>query len=80
MEATAASAHAVEVAGRLQLTPREREVLELVAQGASNKRIAYELGMTRHTVKFHLRGIFRRLGVTNRTEAATRYLMALNER
>lgn len=59
---------------RRDLTPREREVIELVASGAANKRIAVVLGMTEHTVKFHLAGVFRKLGVTNRTEAATRYL------
>jgi DNA-binding NarL/FixJ family response regulator len=56
------------------LTPREREVLELVASGAANRRIAAALGMTEHTVKFHLAGVFRKLGVTNRTEAAMTYL------
>jgi DNA-binding CsgD family transcriptional regulator len=57
-----------------RLTTREREVLELVASGAANKRIAGALGMTEHTVKFHLGSVFRKLGVTNRTEAATTYL------
>jgi DNA-binding NarL/FixJ family response regulator len=58
----------------LELTPREREVLELLALGAANKQIALSLGMTEHTVKFHLAGIFRKLDVTNRTEAATKHL------
>jgi DNA-binding NarL/FixJ family response regulator len=57
-----------------ELTPREREVLQLVAMGAANKRIALELGMSEHTVKFHLASVFRKLGVTNRTQAAARYL------
>jgi len=57
-----------------ELTPREHEVLELVAVGAANKQIALNLGMTEHTVKFHLAGIFRKLDVTNRTEAATKHL------
>jgi DNA-binding CsgD family transcriptional regulator len=56
------------------LTPRERQVLQLVASGAANKRVALDLGMTEHTVKFHLASVFRKLGVTNRTEAAARYL------
>jgi DNA-binding CsgD family transcriptional regulator len=56
------------------LTTREREVLELVASGAANKRIARALGMTEHTVKFHLGSVYRKLGVTNRTEAAATYL------
>jgi DNA-binding CsgD family transcriptional regulator len=63
-----------------RLTPREREVLELVARGTANKRIAGMLGMSEHTVKFHLGSVFRKLGVTNRTEAATTYLRALAER
>ena len=55
-------------------TPRELEVLELLAAGASNRRIARELGVSEHTVKFHLRSIFRTLGVSNRTQAATAYV------
>ena len=52
------------------LTPREAEVLELVAHGLSNGRLADELGVTVHAVKFHLASIYRKLGVANRTEAA----------
>lgn len=59
------------------LTRRERQVLDLVAVGAANKRIAGALGMTEHTVKFHLASVFRKLDVTNRTEAATTYLRFL---
>ncbi len=51
------------------LTSRESEVLELLAQGLANKQIAYELGISDHTVKFHISSIYRKLGVTNRTEA-----------
>jgi DNA-binding NarL/FixJ family response regulator len=64
----------------LGLTPRERQVLELVARGSANKLIARELEMTQHTVKFHLASIFRKLGVTNRTEAAATYLRASGDR
>ena len=60
-----------------ELTPREWQVLELVAMGAANKRIALDLGMTEHTVKFHLASVFRKLGATNRTEAAATYLRSL---
>ena len=68
---------ATEHHGHRDLTPRERQVLELVALGAANKRIAADLGMTEHTVKFHLASVFRKLGATNRTEAAATYLRSL---
>jgi DNA-binding NarL/FixJ family response regulator len=54
------------------LTPRERDVLELVAQGRSNAEVARRLWVTEETVKFHLTRIYRKLGVSNRTEAARR--------
>lgn len=52
------------------LTARQRDVLRLVACGQSNKRIAQRLGMLEGTVKVHLRDIFRKLRVANRTQAA----------
>lgn len=52
------------------LTPQQRRVLALVAAGKLNKQIAYELGLTEATVKAHVTAIFRRLGVTTRTQAA----------
>ncbi|WP_306150973.1 response regulator transcription factor [Roseovarius sp. MMSF_3281] len=52
------------------LTPREREVLELVAGGCQNKEIAARLELSENTVKLHLRNIISKLGVHNRTEAA----------
>ncbi len=51
------------------LTPREREVLELLASGASNKEIASELGISGHTAKFHVVAILEKLGAASRTEA-----------
>lgn len=51
------------------LTPRERQVLELVADGLSNKAIAAALGVSDETVKFHLASIFGKLGASNRTDA-----------
>jgi DNA-binding NarL/FixJ family response regulator len=51
------------------LTPSEQRVLEALARGLSNKEIAQELWLTQQTVKFHLTNIYRRLGVSNRTEA-----------
>jgi DNA-binding NarL/FixJ family response regulator len=51
------------------LTPREREVLQHVVQGLHNRAIAANLGISDHTVKFHLASIFGKLGVSTRTEA-----------
>lgn len=51
------------------LTDRELEVLGLLATGMANKQIALELGISEHTVKFHVSSIYTKLGVTNRTEA-----------
>jgi DNA-binding NarL/FixJ family response regulator len=53
-----------------ELTPREREVLDLLATGLANKQIARRLGITERTVKAHLTRIFQQLGVTDRTQAA----------
>ena len=55
-----------------QLTPRETEVLRLLARGAGNKQIAWELGVSEHTIKFHTSAIYAKLGVANRTEALRR--------
>ena len=52
-----------------ELTPREREMLEFLADGWANDEIADRLGITGHTVKFHLDGLYRKLGVGRRTEA-----------
>lgn len=52
------------------LTDRELEILQLVAQGFTNGRIARELWVTEQTVKFHLSNTYRKLGVANRTEAS----------
>jgi DNA-binding CsgD family transcriptional regulator len=59
-----------------RLTARERDVLELVGFGHSNKTIALRLGISEHTVKFHLASIFGKLGVSNRTEAVRRGVRA----
>jgi NarL family two-component system response regulator YdfI len=53
----------------LPLTEREGQVLQLLARGLANKQIALELGISEHTVKFHISSIYTKLGVTNRTEA-----------
>ena len=51
------------------LTPREAQVLELVADGLSNKAIAGILGVSDETIKFHLGSILGKLGASNRTDA-----------
>ena len=61
-----------ELPGDVHLTPREREVLELLAAGLSNKRAAKQLGVSEHTVKFHAQAIYSKLGVGSRAAAVTR--------
>lgn len=56
------------------LTAREREILEFLVEGESNKVIAYRLNISEHTVKFHVASIFGKLGVNTRTEAVTQAL------
>ncbi len=55
-----------------QLTARELQVLQLLARGLPNKQIALQLGISEHTVKFHVSSIYARLGVSSRTEAVRR--------
>ena len=52
-----------------KLTNRQSQVLELVAQGLSNKQIAYEMGVSEATVKLHINALLRAVGATNRTQA-----------
>jgi DNA-binding NarL/FixJ family response regulator len=59
-----------------RLTRRERDVLELIARGRSNKRIALELGISEKTVKTHVGHLLAKLGVSDRTQAA---LMAVRQ-
>jgi DNA-binding NarL/FixJ family response regulator len=64
-----------------ELSPRERQVLELVAQGLANKQVAQRLRISEHTAKFHVAAILSKLGAQSRTEAvhvaARRGLIAL---
>jgi two-component system nitrate/nitrite response regulator NarL len=69
-----AASHAADAVGggngNVSLTKREREILTLVAEGHSNRHLARMLWVTEQTVKFHLSNIYRKLDVTNRTEAS----------
>ncbi len=66
----AALAHRVNMGAQTEaLSPREIEVLRLMAEGASNKTIAWRLSISEHTVKFHVNSIFSKMGVSTRTEA-----------
>jgi two-component system, NarL family, response regulator YdfI len=51
------------------LTPREKEVLQLLAQGLPNKQIAQSIGISENTIKYHISSIYSKLGASNRTEA-----------
>ena len=52
------------------LTKRELEILRMTATGLSNRQMAQQLWVTEQTVKFHLSNVYRKLGVSNRTEAS----------
>jgi two-component system, NarL family, response regulator YdfI len=54
------------------LTARESEVLALLSQGAANREIAHRLGISEHTVKFHVSSVLAKLGASTRTEAVAR--------
>jgi DNA-binding CsgD family transcriptional regulator len=59
------------------LTSRELEVLEMAAQGLTNDAMAQRLSLSVHGVKFHLSSIYRKLGVSNRTEAVAQLLTSM---
>jgi DNA-binding CsgD family transcriptional regulator len=56
------------------LTPRELEILDCLGEGMSNKAVARRLGISAHTVKFHLEAVFAKLGATSRAEAVAKGL------
>jgi NarL family two-component system response regulator YdfI len=58
-------------AAQQALTAREIEVLNMLAEGLGNKAIAWRLGISEHTIKFHLSSIFTKLNASSRTEAVT---------
>jgi DNA-binding NarL/FixJ family response regulator len=70
-----ANAEAIDVATprvgdvRGELTPREIEILRMLAEGLANKQIAARLGISEHTVKFHIASVYAKLGASSRTEA-----------
>jgi two-component system, NarL family, response regulator YdfI len=70
-----ASAEAIDFAApragdvRGELTPREIEILRMLAEGLANKQIAARLGISEHTVKFHIASVYAKLGASSRTEA-----------
>jgi len=57
--------------GQEELTPSERKVLQMIVGGNSNKEIAYDLSVSENTVKTHVKNVFEKLGVSDRTSAAT---------
>ena len=57
-----------------RLTPRERQILDMMAEGLGNKEIAWQLQISEHTVKFHVSSILGKLGASSRTEAVTQGL------
>lgn len=61
--------HPMQAAAPGPLTPRQRDVLNLLAQGLPNKAIGRELGIAERTVKLHVQGLFELLGASNRTHA-----------
>ena len=60
---------AARLSGAIVLTQREKQVVALLAEGASNKLIARRLGISVHTAKFHVAAILQKLGAVNRTDA-----------
>lgn len=60
-----------QVADSGELTPRERELLRFLGEGCGNREIAAAMGLSDHTVKFHLRSIYAKLGARTRTEAVS---------
>ena len=62
-----------------ELSPREREILELLAQGLPNKEIARRMGVNDGTVRWHLRHVYDKLHVRSRTEAALKFRSAKAE-
>jgi DNA-binding NarL/FixJ family response regulator len=73
-DARSASDHSEQLNSRDKLTARERDVLTMISQGLSNKRVARALEISPETVKSHVKHIFLKLEVSTRTEAVFRAL------
>lgn len=71
---TAAPGFAEATPPRPLLTPRELEILRALGEGMTNKTVARQLGISAHTVKFHLEAVFAKLGVASRAEAVAKGL------
>lgn len=64
-----------DLAARFALTPRERDLVRLAAQGATNRQIAERLGLSPYTVRNRLEGAFRKLGIARRSEIAAKLVL-----
>jgi len=71
MKELARPAHRRHAEGTDRLTPRETQLLGLVAEGLSNRTLAQQLSVSENTIKYHMKSILRKLGVQNRTRAVT---------
>ncbi|MGX5915141.1 LuxR C-terminal-related transcriptional regulator [Aliidiomarina sp. Khilg15.8] len=77
--ATASTGHSARSDIERHLSPRQQEIMQLLAQGLSNKEIANILGITEGTIRVHLSAIFKAIKVSNRTEATLWYLLRQNK-
>lgn len=60
-----------------KLTPRQREITELIAQGKTEREVAHALGISRHTVKAHKRKMFERTGCVSSVELAVKFVLEI---
>jgi DNA-binding NarL/FixJ family response regulator len=79
-DASAPTAAPAPAASPYRLTARQKAVLAQLQQGKANKIIAHELGMSESTAKVHIRNIMRKMGATNRTQAAFNALKLCSDR